>query len=114
MFSTHQMTDVEELCDEIVMIDQGTVVLSGGLASIKRRYAGGAIVVASDPAPDGLPGVESSNRVGDDHTLKLRDGVTPESVLRALLDRGATITRFEVATPSLEEIFLRVVEERRA
>ena len=109
MFSTHQMTDVEELCDRVVMIDGGTVVLDGPLADIKRRFAGNDLFVATDLDPEGADGVAASRRDGAGYALRLAEGSAPEEVLRSLLERGAKIDRFELATPSLEEIFLRVV-----
>ena len=114
MFSTHQMTDVEELCDRVVMIDDGRVVLDGLLAEIKRRFAGSEVFVASDQDPQAIDGVLESRREGVGYVLRLANGHAPEEVLRSLLDRGAKIDRFELATPSLEEIFLRVVDGRYA
>ncbi len=112
IFSTHQMTDVEELCDRVLMIDEGRVVLDGPLSDIKRRFAGSELFIAADQPPDAVEGVLASRREGTGYVLQLTDGHAPEDVLRALLDRGAKIDRFELATPSLEEIFLRVVEGR--
>ena len=114
MFSTHQMTDVEELCDRILMVDDGRLVLEGLLTEIKRRFAGSEVFVASDQAPEAIEGVLEFRREGSGHVLKLASGHPPEAVLRTLLDRGAKIDRYEFATPSLEEIFLRVVEDRHA
>ena len=114
MFSTHQMTDVEELCDRVVMIDDGRVVLDGLLAEIKRRFAGSEVFVASDQDPEEIDGVLVSRREGVGYVLRLASGHAPEEVLRSLLDRSARIDRFELATPSLEEIFLRVVDGRHA
>ena len=113
MFSTHQMTDVEELCDRVVMIDGGTVVLDGPLADIKRRFTGNDLFVATDVDPEGADGVLTSRRDGSGYALRLAEGSAPEDVLRSLLKRGAKIDRFELATPSLEEIFLRVVARDR-
>ncbi len=113
MLSTHQMTDVEELCDRVIMINKGSVVLDGGLAEIRRRFASGELFVASHPAPEGLEGVIESRAHGVGYALRLAAGQTPEGVLRQLLDQGASIDRFEPATPSLEQIFVRVVEEGR-
>ena len=113
MLSTHQMTDVEELCDRVIMINKGSVVLDGGLAEIRRRFASGELFVASHPAPEGLEGVIESRAHGAGYALSLAAGQTPEGVLRQLLDQGASIDRFEPATPSLEQIFVRVVEEGR-
>ena len=111
MLSTHQMTDVEELCDRVIMINKGSVVLEGRLSELRRRFASGALFIASSPAPDGLEGVVESRAHGVGYALRLAAGQTPESVLRQLLDRGANIDRFELATPSLEQIFVRVVED---
>lgn len=113
IFSTHQMTDVEELCDRVVMIDRGKVVLDGPLVDIKRRFAGNDLFVATDLDPEGADGVLESRRDGAGYALRLADGRAPEDVLRSLLERGAKIDRFELATPSLEEIFLRVVDRDR-
>ena len=114
MFSTHQMTDVEELCDRVIMIDGGTVVLDGPIADIKRRFAGSELFIVTDVDPQGADGVLVSRRDGAGYALRLAEGSAPEDVLRSLLERGAKIDRFELATPSLEEIFLRVVGREQA
>ena len=114
MFSTHQMTDVEELCDRVIMIDGGTVVLYGPIADIKRRFAGSELFIVTDVDPQGADGVLVSRRDGAGYALRLAEGSAPEDVLRSLLERGAKIDRFELATPSLEEIFLRVVGREQA
>ncbi len=113
MFSTHQMSDVEELCDRILMFDYGRVVLDGPVVDIKRRFAGSEVFVACDQAPEGVYGVQEWRRDGDGYALTLSQGCAPEQALRSLLDRGARIDRFELATPSLEQIFLQVVGSRR-
>ena len=116
MFSTHQMTDVEELCDNVVMIDLGAVVLDGVLSEIKRRFADDAIYVQVQ-APgelEVLSGTTEIRRDGAGYHVRLAAGTTPDVLLRRLLDEGLSIEKFEIATPSLEEIFLRVVAEQRA
>ena len=114
MFSTHQMTDVEELCDRVIMIDGGAVVLDGPIADVKRRFAGSELFIVTDVDPAGADGVLASRRDGAGYALQLAEGRTPEELLRSLLERGAKIDRFELATPSLEEIFLRVVGREQA
>jgi ABC-2 type transport system ATP-binding protein len=113
MFSTHQMTDVEELCDRVIMIDQGTVVLDDSLRDVKRRFRGDTLFIAADMAPTLQDGVTDIMQAGVGHNVRLQPGTTPEAVLSRLLTRGASIERFEVTIPSLEEIFLRMVQERR-
>ena len=113
MFSTHQMTDVEELCDNVVMIHEGEVVLDGPLSDIKRRFAGDWIHLTTHPAPEGLAHLGEMRRDGSGYAVRLAPGSTPELLLRELVETGARVDRFEVATPSLEEIFLQVVKAQR-
>ena len=123
VFSTHQMEQVEELCDAIAIIDHGRLLVSGPTDEVRRR-AGRRVVriaVAGDdelPWLDALPGVEVRRSWPDHQELAVRDGGDPEAVLRLALERGAHVTRFEVADPSIEDIFIERVgavgrEERR-
>lgn len=113
MLSTHQMNQVEALCDKVIMIDQGEVVLNGVIGEVKRRFGKNAIHVTCDRMPTDLPEVRSQKNENDHWELSLEEGVEPAVVLRALLDRGVLVDSYEVALPSLEEIFVRVVEGRR-
>jgi ABC-2 type transport system ATP-binding protein len=113
MLSTHQMNQVEELCHRVVMIDRGEVVLDGRLLEVKHRFGDNAIRVSCDRMPADLPGVRSLHDEGDHWELSLAEGVKPGEVLQALLERGVSVDSYEVALPSLEEVFVRVVEGRR-
>ena len=112
LFSTHQMTDVEELSDRVIMIHEGAVVLNGAVREIRRRYAGNSLLVESSDASMKMikpPGVQTIERRGHGWRLTLTDDGSAEGVLRALLDAGIHIDRFERMTPTLEEIFLSIV-----
>jgi ABC-2 type transport system ATP-binding protein len=112
ILSTHQMSQVEELCDRILMINQGQAVLYGDLTEIKSRYRGNAILLDSTEVPEELPGV-IEKRTHRGYTELLLDGITtPRQVLTHLVNNGIEINRFEVATPSLNEIFLREVGKK--
>lgn len=114
IFSTHQMTDVEELSDRVLMIDGGEVALDGAPSELRRRYRGDTIRVESpDVLPERITGAEEIERSADSITMRLTEGATAEQVLRELLDAGMRIERFEVALPTLEEIFIREVQGRR-
>jgi ABC-2 type transport system ATP-binding protein len=115
LMSTHQMYQVEALCDRIVLIDEGRTVLYGPVTEIKRNFAGNAITIEGQGPFDRIPGVlESRNHNGAWH-LALEIGTDPQLVFRALAAReGVKIERFELAEPSLDDIFVRVVGERRA
>jgi ABC-2 type transport system ATP-binding protein len=109
VLSTHQMNQVEEMCDRIFMINHGREVLYGDLAEIKSKHRGNAIILQSDDALGPVPGV-AEQRARKDHVELVLDGTsTPGQVLKELVARGLSIDRFEIATPSLNEIFLKVV-----
>ena len=108
VLSTHQMNQVEELCDRILMVDKGRAVLYGDLAEIKSRYKNNAVLVDFKGDPGDLPGVVEK-RPGRDYVELVLDGkTTPQQVLETLVKRGVTVNRFEIATPPLNEIFLEV------
>ena len=107
---THQMHQVEELCDRIVLIDQGKAVLYGNLDEIRRRYAGKDLVLRTPSAlPDTLPGVASLERTNGSYHLKLASGASPQAVLTGLVQANITVEQFEIAMPTMDEIFIRVV-----
>jgi ABC-2 type transport system ATP-binding protein len=111
ILSTHMMNQVEELCDRVLMINKGQAVLYGSLGEIKSRFKNNSIFIECDRIPDGLPGVVGRQDHGKYMELFL-DGQTPPSkVLSALVNNGVTVDRFEVSTPSLNEIFIQVVKE---
>jgi ABC-2 type transport system ATP-binding protein len=109
VLSTHQMNQVEELCDRILMIDHGRSVLYGDLAEIKSKYRSHTVIV--EPACDLGPiaGVSEQRARKGYAELVLDANTTPEQVLQRLVGAGVPITHFEIATPSLNEIFLEVV-----
>ena len=109
---THQMHQVEELCERILLINRGRVMLYGALGEIRRRFAVHAVLVK---APDGLPerpGVIATERVTGAHRLALDPAAKPGDVLRALVERDINIESFEAAQPTLDEIFIQVVQEQ--
>ena len=111
--STHQMHQVEELCDRILLVNQGRRVLYGNLAEVRRRFSGHEVLVqTSDPRPEilaGVPGVAEVLPHNGAIKLRLDDDTSPNQVLRALLAADVDVHYFEIATPSLSEIFIRVV-----
>jgi ABC-2 type transport system ATP-binding protein len=111
VLSTHQMNQVEEMCDRIFMINHGREVLYGDLAEIKSKYRGNTTILESDDDLGPVVGV-AEQRAGKDYLELVLDGTsTPRQVLEQLVGRGLSINRFEIATPSLNEIFLKVVGE---
>jgi ABC-2 type transport system ATP-binding protein len=111
LMSTHQMHQVEELCDRIVLIDEGRDVLYGPLDDIRRRYTGHAVLVRVTGELPEISGVEDIAPHNNSLRLTLASDVSPQQVLQALLAKGVTLEKFEIALPTLDEIFIRVVEE---
>ncbi|MBN1667979.1 MAG: DUF4162 domain-containing protein, partial [Anaerolineales bacterium] len=112
IMSTHQMHQVEALCNRIVLINKGRTVLSGEIGQIKRQFAGNAVNVAGEGDFSQLPGVLETHRENGEWHLVLADGTSPQEIFRLLAERPALhVERFEVATPSLDDIFISVVQE---
>jgi ABC-2 type transport system ATP-binding protein len=109
--STHQMNQVEELCDRILMMDHGRAVLCGDLAEIKAKYRSNSVIVEAEGELGQIPGVREKRPHKDYVELALDSNTTPRQVLERLMSTGLAINRFEIATPSLNEIFLGVVGE---
>jgi ABC-2 type transport system ATP-binding protein len=106
---THQMHQVEELSDRILLINQGRDVLYGELDAIRRRYSGHAVLVRAEGDIPPLPGVEAITPHNNRTRLTLAEGTTPQEVLKALLAQDVILEKFEIAVPTLDEIFIRVV-----
>ena len=111
IMSTHQMYQVEALCNRIVLIDKGRSVLYGAVDEIKRRFAGNAVLIEGEGDFTSVDGVlDAYQRNGAWH-LPLAAGISPQEVLRSLASReDVHIERFEVAEASLDDIFVMVVQ----
>ncbi len=111
IMSTHQMYQVEALCNRIVLIDRGRSVLYGEVERIKRDFAGNAVVVAGQGDFSQVPGALEARRENGAWHLALAPGVSSQDVFRALAARDdVKIERFEIAEPSLDDIFISVVQ----
>src|SRR6266536_1874752 len=105
------MEDVEELFGRVLMIYQGRRVLYGSLPEIKARYRDNAILVEFDGRVGHLAGVSRRiDRGPASVELILEPGADVQTILRQLVDSGVAVTRFDLATPSLNDIFIRVAE----
>ena len=109
ILSTHQMNQVEELCDRILMINDGRSFLYGKLAEIKSKYRSNSVLLGFEGKLGEMPGVTEKRTHKGYVELVLDGNTTPQQVLERLVSHGLVINRFEVATPPLNEIFLKVV-----
>ena len=110
IFSTHDMSVAEKLCDFIFMIYKGKKVLDGTMASIQQRYGSDTIRVRAQTngrALEDLPGVLKVTDHGNFQELRLTTDADPQRILNELMQRGR-VDHFELAHPSLHDIFVRI------
>lgn len=122
IFSSHQMSYVEEFCEDIVIINHGEVVLEGNLDEIKRTFGENQLVVSGvGVAVDTFAGmmeerlselITVTGHTKEDVILRLKDGVERQQLFRTLADmQDVVIEHFETYKPSLNDIFVAKVGE---
>lgn len=110
LLSSHEMAEVELLCPEVVMIDLGRIVLSGPVEDLKKDFGDHAVLVRGQGNMGDVPGVVRIERDGDATKVYLAADCEPSEFLKRALAAGATIEHFEIARPSLEDIFVQVAQ----
>ncbi len=111
IMSTHMMHQVEELCDRIVLINRGRNVLYGPLNQIQQAYSGDEVLVRIDGPLPQVQGVEAVTQKNGLVQLTLTGETTPQQVLEQLIRVKTTVKQFEIATPTLDEIFIKAVKD---
>ena len=108
VLSTHRMEQVEKMCDSICLINHGRSVLDGELRAIKQSYGKNTMHIEFSGSDRFLthPAIAGVNRFGSGAEAKLKAGADPQQVLKAALECGAEINRFELLEPSLNDIFI--------
>jgi ABC-2 type transport system ATP-binding protein len=110
VLSTHDMAMAERLCDSVIMLHRGRKVLDGPLGQIQASRSGTLIRVRFSSDSQVLPrmeGVACVRNEGREQTLELAPGADPRRVLQGLVERG-DLQRFEIAQPTLHEIFVQI------
>ncbi|MCX6139990.1 MAG: ATP-binding cassette domain-containing protein [Candidatus Kapabacteria bacterium] len=112
ILSTHQMDQVERLCDDIALINHGAVVLEGSVREVRAGFRSDRVYVdyhGQDALMRAVPGTSVVDSAAGRVELRIDDEtVRPTDVLRYAL-ANVEITRFEVAEPSLHDIFVQTV-----
>ncbi len=115
IFSTHDMSVAEKMCDYIFMIYKGKKVLDGTLTEIQDQYGNDTIRIQSDMgagALEGMKGIENVNNFGKLQEIRVTPGTDPQDILTDLL-KITRISRFEITKPSLNDIFIRIASPER-
>lgn len=108
IFSSHQMSNVEELCEDLIMLKRGRPVLQGSLKEIKRSYGMKSIRIHADYDLDFLrsvPGVLTLDKIRHGANVKVESEKVGEDVFRLIADKGF-VRKFELEEPSLHDIFI--------
>lgn len=116
IFSTHQMEQVEQMCDDICLINHATKVLGGSLKEVKGRFGRNTIILDYEGTDAFLTPdlVKRHNRFPNYSEILLQDGADAQEVLRRALAAGVRVHRFELVEPSLNEIFIESVTGKPA
>jgi ABC-2 type transport system ATP-binding protein len=114
IFSTHQLEQVEELCEDVVIIDEGQTIIRGSVREVKRQEGRNVARLKLDNDPqalwlDTLEGVKVTKRRQDYIEMQIQSNLNPNLIVEEALRHGAIISRFELAEPSLTDIFIEHV-----
>jgi ABC-2 type transport system ATP-binding protein len=114
IFSTHQLEQVEELCEDVVIIDQGQTIIRGSVREVKRQQGRNVALLKLDNDPealwlDTLEGVQVTKRRQDYIEMNIQSNLNPNLIVEEALRHGGVISRFELTEPSLTDIFIEYV-----
>ncbi len=113
IFSTHRMEQVEEICNKIILVNKGKKILDGGLMQIKDNFKEHMFKIGFDDTPpvfesQAFKPIKSNENVV---TVHINEGYQPATVLKEYLEHGGAIHSFNEILPTLNEIFIRQVNQ---
>lgn len=112
IFSTHRMEQVEEICDHIVLINMGTKILDGTVTDIKQQFKENKFNIKLQGLPAGISSnsFEIVDQKANALTVKINEGFRSNDVLQYFLQQNITVEAFNEILPSLNDIFIQLVE----
>lgn len=114
LFSTHRMEQVEEICEDIVLINQGKILLYGNVNTIKNDFKEHLFSIKYEgdlPSVTDHLGFSVLDKRPNEVTIKVTEGVSSNQILKTLIDTNISILGFNEILPSLNEIFIKKVEQ---
>lgn len=119
LFSSHQMNYIEEFCENLSILRDGEIVLSGNLNDIKKSSGSKKLIVRSDKVSDISKLILGNSRLGitmvsssdDKLILEMSDICQKDELLKSIVSAGISIDEFSVQYPTLEEIFVEVTKQ---
>jgi len=112
IFSTHRMEQVEEICDHIILVNKGKKILDGGVNQVKQEFKENLFRIGFEKAPTNSLSGSFDVIKQEDHSfiVKINQGYSPNDVLKYFIQQDTSITAFNEILPSLNEIFIKLVE----
>ena len=112
IFSTHRMEQVEEICDEIVLVNKGKKILEGGVKELKQRFKENKFRVCfnDEIRADLLANLNVVEKKNGELTVKFLQEHRGNELLKLFVEQGVEVTSFNEELPSINEIFIRQVE----
>ena len=112
IFSTHRMEQVEEICDHIALVNKGSIILDGTVAKVKQDFKENLFSIGADqmPAVNGETPFDIVGTKAEKSVVRIKEGKSSNDVLQYLLQNNAQINSFNEILPSLNDIFIKLVE----
>ena len=116
IFSTHRMEQVEEICDHIVLVNLGKKILDGSVQNIKNEFKENKFKIQLTGIPSTIESnvFEVINQKANNFTLKINEGFQSNDVLKYFINNNINVEGFNEILPSLNEIFIQLVEGTKA
>ena len=114
IFSTHRMEQVEEICDHIALVNRGKVILDGTVKKVKQDFKENLYSIGASGLPEGDGVFEKIGERDNQFVIRIREGHTANDVLRHVMDSNVDIHCFNEILPSLNDIFIRLVQDTPA
>jgi len=112
IFSTHRMEQVEEICDHIILVNKGKKILDGGVNQVKQQHKENLFKIGFEEQPPTISSnaFEIITKVDTSLIVKINEGYGSNDVLKHFIQQDVTVTAFNEMLPSLNEIFIKLVE----
>lgn len=112
IFSTHRMEQVEEICKDIVLIEQGKVILTGKVSEVKQQFKENIFKVSTTGKLSEQGNTyELAGLAEDGYLVKIHDGYSSNDVLKEIISSGNEIKEYKEVLPSLNDIFIKLVNK---
>lgn len=113
IFSTHRMEQVEEICNHIVLVNKGKKILDGTVKEVKQQFKENLFSIGTEnlPAVSSMAPYEEVEKRNNSYVVRIKQGSNPNDVLQYLLNQQVSLQSFNEILPSLNDIFIRLVED---